>query len=241
MTAFTSFGRPLIRADRLICFPYAGGNAHQFRAWAGRVEGADVVAAQLRGRGSRYADPAETDFTRLVDELVGAIEPWLSARTTLFGHSMGGLLAFEVARRLAAEGRPPRLVVVAGCPAPAEAGALGERDLSDAALVDELARGGVVAPEVLAHSGLLKLLLPTLRADLQVVASYRPPVGHPYEGAVDLYYGREDLESPACLRRGWRDYVAGPLGTAGFPGGHFFVVHHRDEVLGRLRQDIGAS
>lgn len=236
---FTSFRRDLSQPDRLVCFPYAGGTADVYRGWVDRIPGVDVVAAQLRGRDRRFIEPPEDDFERLLDEWETELLPMLSRRTTLFGHSMGGLLAFELARRLEAAGRSPDLVIVSGCAAPSVvAAASNDLDLSDNALLADLADNESVPKEVLANRDLMTLILPVFRADLQVVASYREPAAPPYSGPVRLYYGADDVPPPEQLREEWATYVAGPLTTCGFAGGHFFLKTDGDAVLRSLIEDI---
>lgn len=236
---FTSFRRDLSQPDRLICLPYAGGTADSYRGWVDRIPGVDVIAAQLRGRDRRFAEPLENDFNRLLDELETELLPLLSQRTTLFGHSMGGLLAFELARRLEAAGRSPHLVIVSGCAAPSVvAGASSDPDLSDQALLADLAHNEIVPAELLANRELMTLMLPILRADLQVVASYREPAAPPYSSPVRLYYGAQEVPRPEQLRDEWARSVAGPLTTCGFAGGHFFLKTDGDAVLRSLFEDI---
>src|SRR5688500_13779794 len=89
---------------RLFCFPYAGGGAQIYRTWANGFSSAvEICAIQLRGRGSRIR---ETPFTRLqpmVEELAHVLIPYLDLPFAFFGHSMGALIGFELARRLRSE------------------------------------------------------------------------------------------------------------------------------------------
>lgn len=237
---FTTFRRPLRHQRRLICFPFAGGGESHFRDWAGKFPDADVVAARLAGRESRFSEPAQNDFFALLDELVGAIEPFLGAQTTLFGHSLGGLLAFEVARRLETRGHGPALVIISGCDAPRTiVSAPPPQDLGDDVLLGGLAADSVVPREMLDNKELMKLVLPALRADLRVKASYRMnladrPLGRP----VRLYYGTEEPREPEQSRAAWAEVVTGPIAMTGFPGGHFFVNTAREEVLETVSKDM---
>ncbi|MEV3985318.1 alpha/beta fold hydrolase [Nonomuraea sp. NPDC049758] len=240
---YTTFGRPLTRPHRLICFPYAGGAASDYRDWAGRLPGVDVVAACLPGRAGRYQERATTAFAPLLEELAAGIEPYLGARVTLFGHSMGGLLAFEVARRLEAQGRPVALVIASGTEAPGTIAALPPyEDVPDETLLAELADDGVVPAEALGNDELMSLMLPVLRADYEVIADYRHhPAGPPLSTPMLVYYGIDEVPDPDRLRRQWAAAVAGPLGLRGFPGGHFFVHDAREHVIARLVEDVDGT
>ncbi|MEV4148812.1 alpha/beta fold hydrolase [Amycolatopsis sp. NPDC049691] len=230
---YTTFRRPLTQPRRLFCFPYAGGGENLYRDWAGRIPGTDVVAPRLAGRGSRFTEPAETDFTTLLGELVQAMEPLLDAEIALFGHSLGGLLAFEVGRSLAARGHRPALLIVSGCAAPRViSSAPKTRDLGDTALRAEIAEFGLIPPEALDNDQLMDLLLPVLRADLDVQDSYRvDPAAPPLDCPLHLYYGTDEVPDPDRLRRTWAEVVSGPVDVSGFPGGHFFVNTARQDVL----------
>lgn len=176
----------------------------------------------------------------MCDELVQTLEPFLDTEIALFGHSLGGLLAFEVGRSLAARGQRPALVIVAGCAAPGViSSAPKTRDLSSAALRAELAESGAVPRPVLENDALMGLALQALRADFKVQASYRiNSAARPLDRPVRLYYGTDDVPEPDRLRQTWAEVVSGPLDVAGFPGGHFFVNTAREAVLAAISNDI---
>ncbi|WP_405387467.1 alpha/beta fold hydrolase [Streptomyces sp. NBC_01102] len=240
---FTTFRRPLRHQRRLICFPFAGGGESHFRDWAGQIPDADVVAARLAGRESRFAEPARNDFSALLDELVDGIEPFLGGQTTLFGHSLGGLLAFEVARSLEARGHGPGLVIISGCDAPRTiVSAPKPQDLSDDVLLAGLAVHNVVPGEMLENRELMKLVLPAFRADLRVKASYRmDPAARPLGRPVRLYYGTDEEFEPESSRKAWAEVVSGPISMTGFPGGHFFVNSARQDVLDMISKDMARA
>lgn len=98
---FTTFGHRLSQPRRLVCFPGAGGGENDYRDWAGCLPGTDVIGARAPGRGSRYGEPGHHDFQAMLAEFVRGLEAYAEAPLALFGHSLGGLFAFEAARRLA--------------------------------------------------------------------------------------------------------------------------------------------
>src|SRR6185437_11668624 len=99
--------RPWSRAAvRLVCFPYAGGGASMYRDWAGAMgDSIEVWPIQLPGREARFCEPAFTRLAPLVEGLADAVGPHLDRPFALFGHSLGALVAFELARLLHGEGR----------------------------------------------------------------------------------------------------------------------------------------
>ncbi|MEO8033728.1 MAG: alpha/beta fold hydrolase, partial [Acidobacteriota bacterium] len=86
---------------RVFCLPYAGGGASAYRTWAaGLPSDIQLCAVQLPGRENRLGEPLYRSATDLVPALVSALRPFLDRPYAIFGHSMGGLLAFEAARQI---------------------------------------------------------------------------------------------------------------------------------------------
>jgi surfactin synthase thioesterase subunit len=104
---------------RVFCFPHAGGGASLFCAWAPSVpDGMELCAIQLPGREDRLTETPFRDLAALVPELVTEIGAQLDRPFALFGHSVGALVAYEVARSLSASGRPPIHLFVSSQRAP---------------------------------------------------------------------------------------------------------------------------
>src|SRR5215213_9001369 len=112
---------------RLFCFPYAGGGASVFRGWAeGLPEAVEVCPVQLPGRETRFLEPAYTRLPALVEALAESLTPHLDRPFVFFGHSLGALVAFELARRLRRDGGPgPDRLFASGCGAPQARGGGG--------------------------------------------------------------------------------------------------------------------
>jgi medium-chain acyl-[acyl-carrier-protein] hydrolase len=237
---YTTFRHPLTHDRRLICLPYAGGGANIFRDWAGAIPGVDVLAARLPGRDSRFNEPPATAFEPLLDHLLDEIAPYLGAPFILFGHSMGGLLAYELGRRLEAIGRLPDLIVSSGSGSPIAVSRQRQAvPADDETLLLELRHDKAAPADILANQELMRLLLPILRADLDVVASYRWDSALPaLRAPLRLYYGQDEVPDVTRLLAEWASAVSGPLAACGFPGGHFFVHTSRDAVLAQLAEDL---
>lgn len=86
---------------RLFCFPYAGGTTHTYRSWQGLLpESIDVAPVHLPGRGQRLSEPPLQRLSEIVEALGPEVVPYFDKPFAFFGHSMGALIAFELARWL---------------------------------------------------------------------------------------------------------------------------------------------
>jgi medium-chain acyl-[acyl-carrier-protein] hydrolase len=226
---------------RLFCFPYAGGGAGVYRRWpAAMPAGVEVCAVQLPGREGRLR---ETPFNRmgpLVDALAAALRPHLDRPFAFFGHSMGALLAFELARRLRREGLPGPLHLFVSGRRPPQDPDREERlhGLSDAQLRDALRRLGGTPREVLEHDEMMRLLTPMLRADLAVVETYRHEPAPPLDCPVTVLGALDDPKAPAEGLPGWAGHTRGPFRVRTLPGNHFFLHSAEAQVLGVVSQEL---
>ncbi len=222
---------------RLLCFAYAGGGPPIFHHWAGGLPaGVEVCAVQLPGRGARVREAPFTRLAPLVETLASALRPDLDKPFALFGHSVGALIAFELARALRRRGQPlPAHLFVSGCGAPQLPDPrLPIHALPDGEFVAELAQLGGTPAEVLAHAELMALLLPALRADFALSETYvcaeEPPLACPvtaFGGVDDARVSRDRLE-------GWREQTVGSFTLRLFPGDHFFINTARPALLEAL-------
>nr|APD71699.1 type I polyketide synthase 5 [Streptomyces sp.] len=226
---------------RLICLPYAGGGASVFRQWGEWLPGhVEPWAVQLPGREDRLTEKPVDDLESVVDALEESLLPLLDRPFALFGHSMGAIVAWQLAGRLRARRDiVPSHVFVAGCRPPnlARAGRPWHR-LPDAELVDELRRMRATPEEILSEPELLRLFLPTIRADLAVAETYPAPETRP-AGPVTAFAGAGDaLVTPEQLRR-WGELTDGPFDLEEFPGGHLFLTDNGKAVVEQIVRRIG--
>lgn len=237
--AWVSCARPDPAAPwRLWCLSYAGGGAAGWHPWAARMAGvAEVAALRTPGRESRLREAPRTHWAPIVEELSAAMAPHLGRRHVLIGHSLGAVLAFELARRARSAGLPaPAALIVSGARAPHVSRREPDlRGLPDAELIVEMDRRYQgIPPAVRAEPELLALVLPAMRADLAVFETYACAPAEPLAlpvlalgGEADPHVGREDLEA-------WREHTRGPFAAELFPGGHFFIQSGLAAVSARV-------
>ncbi|MFF7636234.1 thioesterase II family protein [Kitasatospora sp. NPDC008050] len=237
-------GRTAPGGLRLFCFPYAGSGASVFREWgAGLPEGVEALAVQLPGREDRFFDQPIADLDELLDALVPALLPYLDRPFAFFGHSMGAIVSWELARRLQREqGLEPVRVVVSGCRALPfhESRPPGELDLSDEELLDELRRLNGTPEELLQNPDFVTYILPTFRADLSLFAGYTYRPGELLSCPVSAFGGSADPRVSEEQLKGWAELTTGRTEVEVFPGGHFFLNAERENVLRSISRALPA-
>ena len=229
---------------RLFCLPFAGGSASIFRNW-GRTLGpsVDVYPVQLPGRASRFNEPAFKTVEAATDALAIALLPVLDKPYMLFGHSMGAVLAFELARKLAANGvGEPAHLFVSGRRAPhiPNEGAL-MYPLPHAEFIGRLRTLDGTPPAVLENPELLALALPLLRADFELVETYAFRSGLTLRCPITGFGGTRDKDTPLAVVEPWRRYTDGPFGLHTFDGGHFFIDSHEAQLLHTIETSISQT
>lgn len=223
----------------LYCFPFAGGTAGYYAPWAERFHDAvELVPVQLPGRGPRMAEPGPTDMAGLADEIAAVIAR-APTRPLLFGHSMGAIIAFEVARRLDRLGSPAEFLFVSGRPAPP----IGRPEslvstLPRAEFVRVLRDYGAASEEILAHEELLDVLIPMMRADFALIERYGYTPGQALSCPVLAWCGDADPDVRAEEMRGWGEMTSERFELFVRPGGHFFLTDHRAEVAVTIQQAV---
>ncbi|WCN83977.1 thioesterase II family protein [Micromonospora sp. LH3U1] len=227
--------RPFIRPRpvddptvRLILLHHAGSSAMAYYPLVGLLpDDWDVLLLDLPGRGSRHGERLSREMTRVVDAVLADVSPQADGRYALFGHSMGAIVAGEVARRLAGQGRPPVWVGVSGRSAPATpvAGPAELTGLDDTSLLTTLVGLGGLPARIGEIPEFREQFLRIVRADLEAVASYRPVAGRlPLPCPVTVFGGIDDPFAPLSSLPAWQEETVEPLRQCLFPGGHFYFA-----------------
>ncbi|MCX4554447.1 alpha/beta fold hydrolase (plasmid) [Streptomyces sp. NBC_01387] len=229
-------------ALRLFVFHHAGGSHLLYRHWPARLPDTwDVRLLDAPGRGRLLDLPQIADAGRLAEFFLRRLEPELTVPYAFFGHSMGGLMAYEITRRLAARGCPlPVWVGVSGRGAPRLRAADEPRhERSDTELQTHLELLGGTPDEVFDNPELWARFAPVIRADLHLVESWCPEPGTvPLPVALSAYGGSEDHFVPPRLMTGWEEQTEHFLGLRVFDGGHFYFQDDPDPLLRQIEQDV---
>ncbi|WP_131770499.1 thioesterase II family protein [Candidatus Protofrankia californiensis] len=238
-------------ALRLVCFPHAGGSATFFfplsrelsaPAAPGRP-GVEVIAVQYPGRQDRRGEPAIDTVAELAEKITAALRPWAAEPLTFFGHSMGAVVAFEVARRLRAGGDAgPTLLIASGRRAPSRQRPhqdVHRRD--DAGIVAELRRLAGTDSRLLGDEEILRMILPAIRADYTAIETYQPGEEALVHCPVTAFTGDTDPQTTIDEADAWRDHTTGAFGLRVFPGGHFYLAEDPGPVIAAIRAELGAQ
>jgi surfactin synthase thioesterase subunit len=215
------------RPPTLVLLHHAGGSTRGFGPFLPhlprglRVLGVDLPGRLLDRGGARCRSVEEA-----VDLVHRELRTELEGPVVVFGHSMGALLAFELVRRLEAEGRGPERLVVSGSLAPHARGAVPAADILRHAL-EPLAAG---LPDAL-----VRLVTLTVRADLKLVDGYAYTPGPPLRTPLTVLGGADDPLAPAARLGDWSAYARHPVEYHVWPGGHFFLFDHAEAICGLMR------
>lgn len=226
---------------RLFCFPYAGGAAHIFRQWPqGLPPFVEVCAVQPPGRGSRMSERPATSLRQLVVDAAPALAPHMEPPFAFFGHSMGGMIAFELARQLSEAGvEGPTHLFLSGCRAPRFASdSEVTYDLPEPEFLAEIRRLKGTPSEVLEHPELLGLVMPLLRADFEVVQTYKYVEGPPLACPFTVFGGLEDVEVSVESLKAWREHTTAGISLGMLPGDHFFLHSSQGPLLEAVDREL---
>jgi medium-chain acyl-[acyl-carrier-protein] hydrolase len=232
--------RPECRV-RLFCFPHAGGNAWVFRQWSKWLPASvEVCSIQLPGRANRIREPAIADLAAVLDWLTLAITPELDRPWAMFGHSLGSLIAFELARRFRKQLKAePVHLFVSGHNAPHLANRPEVVSGQDDSQFTETLRRLKYTPEPLLRDPAWRgLMIPTLRADFSLYEQYvyrdEPPLGCP----ITVLAGKDDSFTNHEGAQAWGRQTCGPLDVTWYPGDHFFVMTHEQAVAAKVGERL---
>jgi surfactin synthase thioesterase subunit/uncharacterized protein YbdZ (MbtH family) len=232
---FKRFGDCKDAARRLICFHHAGGGPSLFRNWQ-RYCPADVeiLAIASPGREARLNEKPFDNMGQYVDSLLAVLPT--DKPFAFFGHSLGAVISFELARQLHERGMPvPAHLFVSACPAPKlDPEPDPTPPPSDQALIEDITSMGGTPREILESPELLQMLLLPLRADYKLMDDYVVPRHCHVRFPVTAYSGTADKEVPLNDILAWEHWAERGFELRTFAGDHFYLKDHEDILI----QDI---
>ena len=226
----------------LLCLPYSGASAMVYSRWRRKVpQWLDVQPVELPGRGARYAEALHTDMRTLALQLAREQKARLTAPYALFGHSLGALLACEIAHAFRTLGCPEPVALFASGTAAPTMRANYDRGFAqpktDAQLIDQLRTLNGTSEEVLANEELMSLTLPILRADFLLCGRFEPLQRPLLKCPVHVFGGKADRASTEQLIA-WSMETHGSFSLDMLAGGHFFIHEHEARVLRVIKDQL---
>ena len=229
-------------AIRLVCFPHAGGAANYFFALSKALSPAiEVLAVQYPGRQDRRHEGCIENIPDLADQIFDALQHVDHRPFAFFGHSMGAILAFEVAERFQRRGTAPVRLFVSGRRAPSRYRDETLHCGDNAGLIAELQEVGGTDQVLLNDPEMLDIILQTVRADYKAIETYTYQSAPQLECAITALVGDSDPKVTSDEASAWADHCAGDFNMHRFPGGHFFIESCRSEVISTISGSLESA
>ncbi|MBN9381654.1 MAG: thioesterase [Chitinophagaceae bacterium] len=217
----------------LFCLPYAGGSRSAYYQYAKMSPGhLNIVPLELPGRGARFNEPPLTDVYAMVDDVFKQISNQLDRPYAIYGHSMGAILGYLLARRIDAERlNPPLHLFFTGCGGPSML--KKEKKLSEmerAALMKELREMGGMPDEILNNDHHLEIFLPILLADLKATETFEYVQSEKLNIPVSVITGSEEGISAEKVEA-WKKETVATVDIQKLPGNHFFIFEYGSAII----------
>lgn len=218
----------------LYCFPFAGGMACYYNRFKSLLnEKIKIIPIELMGRGTKSAIPSKTTLREIVDSLYYDVINQLDEHPYMFfGHSLGGLIEYELYYELSQNGiRLPNHIFFSGCRAP-HLIKYREKNYqkNDHELLQQIRDNGGTPAQFFENETLINMFLPILRADYQAIDTYNfIPGREKIKCNITVLKGNSDLDG-GCDGSDWHTYCEGDFQECIFEGGHFFINHFINDI-----------
>ncbi|MEK4077378.1 alpha/beta fold hydrolase [Paenibacillus sp. FSL R5-0486] len=225
----------------LFCIPYAGGSSSIYYKWKKELESTiKVIPLEMSGHGSRLNEPLYSNIDEGAQDLLSQLKRGdIDTPYIIFGHSLGGMLAYEVSRKIQINGDPPPTrIIISGCLPPGKFGTSRQekvKDMDDDQLIETLRDLGGTSEMLLEEPELLRLFLPIIRNDFHIVDNYQHIPTEPLNIPLSVYIGERDVPCDLKSVMEWQHFTTLPCTDVKvFRGGHFFIHEDEQSVLQQI-------
>lgn len=219
----------------LFCLPYAGGGASAYNRWMKEMQDTITVCPiQLPGREERIMEKPYSDMKIMLEDLVPEIEHIVDGNYALWGHSMGGKIAYEIEKCMEKDGYRAQCLFISGTRIPSIPEPNPIFQLPDEIFKKELGRFEGTPKEILDNQELLDFFLPMLRADFTMDETYYDDRVTVLHTPIFTFAGDKDQEADERAIREWEKYTCSVFDYNIYEGGHFFLRDHEDEIIKKV-------
>jgi len=217
----------------LFCFHYAGGSVSAYHSWKDKYPTeVGLFGMQLPARGDRFVEDAIVDMEIVVSEIVDELKPYLCKPFVFFGHSMGGVVAYGVLRKLEELGYMAKAIIISASKTPEVYSNATDYLLSDEELKDKLKKLNATPQEILENDELMELVLPIYRADLELLSRYNISDDTKLKSKAYIFNSKDDIPKEQIMQ--WSRYFVSEIVYKEFEGGHFFINTSTDKVISTI-------
>ncbi|MEO3795070.1 alpha/beta fold hydrolase [Nonomuraea sp. B10E15] len=230
----------------LVCLPFAGAGASFFRGWQRQApDELNILPVQLPGREERFNEAPYTDVTRAAEAACTQVLARIDGATppvALFGHSLGAVLAYELANHLAnVRGVRPERLFVSGSPSPHDGRETKASGLSDDEFLARVREFSGYTHPALEDPEMRSLLLPVIRADVEMHETYEPATDKPLPIPVTALRGRDDELVDTAQLAQWGRVTSTEFSTAELDGGHMYLADDPTPLLQLITDELSRA
>lgn len=221
-------------ATPLICLPFAGAGPSFFKDWVPLTSSLDIVAPQLPGREKRFLEEPFRDVGQAINGILDEVLQLIGKRNrvSIFGHSLGAVLAYELACRLTGiSGIEVEHLVVSGSPGPWAPRQRRATGLDDEGFIGQVREFAGYDHPALNDPDMREMLLPLLRADVEMHENYYPPEGQLLAVPITSVRGTDDELVSSEEAAQWQTATTTPLQLIEIPGGHMYLTKEAGRLL----------
>lgn len=214
---------------KIFCLPYAGGSSTMYFKLRKKLEVQyKVIPVEYSGHGYRMDEKLISDVSACIDDVYGFInENCSNDDFSILGYSLGGAIAYEVAKKIVNEGRSSKLLkslVICSCAAPNYPETIQEFDsLSDHDFIKYLIRLGGTTINSREEERALRFFLPIVKSDFNLYNKYKSlaldSVPVKIDIPISVFYSCDEKKKIEL----WDHFSSYPVTYKYFNGGHFFI------------------